>query len=145
MESLEIKKISDQVEIPKYMTPGSSGFDLQAAIENSIVIEPGDFELIPNGIKCEIPVGFEGQVRPRSGLAVKEGMSVLNTPGTIDSDYRGEIKTILFNFSNEPYTVKPGDRIAQMIISKVYQPEIVSVEEISETRRGEGGFGHSGK
>ncbi len=145
MQKLKIKIISAIVDIPKYATSGSSGMDLQAAIEAPYSLPPGEFTLIPNGIKCEIPEGYEAQVRPRSGLAAKAGIGILNAPGTIDSDYRGEIKTILFNFSNKPYTFQPGERIAQMIICKVYQPSIEAIETISKTKRGAGGFGHTGK
>ena len=145
MDSLKIKIISSKVNLPEYVTAGSSGMDLQAAIDEPLTLEPGDFTLIPNGIKCEIPTGYEAQVRPRSGLAAKYGIGILNAPGTIDSDYRGEIKTIIFNFSNRPYTFEPGDRIAQMVICKIYQPQIEPIEIISKTERGAGGFGHTGK
>lgn len=132
-------------QIPKYETIASAGMDIRANIEKSVELKPLERVLIPTGIYMELPVGYEAQVRPRSGLAAKHGLTVLNTPGTIDADYRGEIKVILVNLSNENFIVSDGERIAQMIISKHEQAELVEVETLSETERGAGGFGHTGK
>jgi dUTP pyrophosphatase len=131
--------------LPAYETIHSAGMDLRAFIQDEIVLLPLERKLIPTGLYIELPVGYEAQIRPRSGLAIKSGISVLNSPGTIDADYRGEIKVILINLSNERFTVKNGDRICQMIISKHEYVELINVEVISETDRGEGGFGHTGK
>ncbi len=119
--------------------------DLRAAVEDSITIKGGEFSLISSNLQAEIPEGFEIQVRPRSGLAAKSGIGILNSPGTIDSDYRGEIKIILFNFSKNDFLVKRGERIAQLVLSKTYKAELLEVNEINSTDRGEGGFGHTGK
>ncbi len=150
MEKLKLKftRIDakfDDIALPAYATEGSAGMDVRAAIENEIVIGAGKFVLLPTNLRVEIPHGYEIQVRPRSGLAAKHGIGVLNSPGTIDSDYRGEIKIILFNFSNEDFIVKRGERIAQLVLSKVTQAEIEEAETLSETERGEGGFGHTGQ
>lgn len=131
--------------LPKYETPQSAGMDLRADIEGPILIKPLERKLIPTGLHIALPVGYEAQIRPRSGLAIKHGISCLNTPGTIDADYRGEIGVILVNVSNEDYVVQPGERIAQMVINKIEQIEFNLVEELDETERGEGGFGHTGK
>lgn len=131
--------------LPQYATTGSAGMDLRANIENPILIKPLDRKLIPTGLHIALLEGYEAQVRPRSGLALKKGITVLNTPGTIDSDYRGEIGVILVNLSNEDYVVQPGERIAQMIINKYEQANFELVEILDETERGEGGFGHTGK
>jgi dUTP pyrophosphatase len=150
MESVEIKiqRVADgfdDIPLPVYATDGSSGLDLRAAIETEIIIHKGKFSLIPTNIRVEIPTGYEIQVRPRSGLAAKHGIGILNSPGTIDSDYRGEIKIILFNFSEENFVIHRGDRIAQMVLSKVYHAKLLNSDELNESRRGEGGFGHTGK
>ncbi len=131
--------------LPSYQTEHSAGMDLMAAVGEDVVIPPGKWGLIPTGIAIELPHGYEAQIRPRSGLAAKYGISLVNTPGTIDSDYRGEIKVILINFGSEPYTVRRGDRIAQMVINEVVRAELVHVEELGCTKRGDGGFGHTGK
>lgn len=131
--------------LPQYATTGSAGMDLRANIENPILIKPLDRKLIPTGLHIALPEGYEAQVRPRSGLALKKGITVLNTPGTIDSDYRGDIGVILVNLSNEDYVVQPGERIAQIIINKYEQADFELVETLDETERGEGGFGHTGK
>lgn len=149
METIQIKiqRISEKysdIQLPSYSTEGSSGLDLRAALENDLIIEKGKFALVPTNIKVEIPYGYEIQIRPRSGLAAKNGIGVLNSPGTIDSDYRGEIKVILFNFGNENFVIKNGDRIAQMVLSKVYKAVLKESDEINESTRGEGGFGHTG-
>jgi dUTP pyrophosphatase len=131
--------------MPEYATPGSSGFDLRASLQTPVSLAPLQRELIPTGLFMEIPEGYEGQVRPRSGLAYKQGITCLNTPGTIDSDYRGEVKVLLVNFSNEICVIENNERIAQMVIAKVERAGLVNAEELSVSVRGEGGFGHSGK
>ncbi|PJA96539.1 MAG: dUTP diphosphatase, partial [Ignavibacteriales bacterium CG_4_9_14_3_um_filter_34_10] len=139
---VKVKRISDEfndIPIPEYSTTGSAGMDIRAAIENEMVLKTGGFGLIPTNLIFEIPDGFEIQVRPRSGLAVKHGIGVLNSPGTIDSDYRGEVKIILFNFSKEDFVIKRGDRIAQIILSKVYRAEIEETDLLNNSRRGAGG------
>lgn len=146
--NLEIKRISDKfsdIELPNYATTGSAGMDVRAAIENQMIIEAGKVVLVPTNLSVAIPEGYEIQVRPRSGLAAKHGIGLLNSPGTIDSDYRGEIKIILFNFSNEDFVIKRGDRIAQFILAKVAIANLIEVQELSSTERGAGGFGHTGK
>tara|TARA_B100002051_G_scaffold181014_1_gene171397 strand:+ start:684 stop:1124 length:441 start_codon:yes stop_codon:yes gene_type:complete len=144
MTKILIKPFSKKVLIPKYETSGSSGMDISAFIEKNIEINPGEKALIPTGFSVSIPKGFEIQIRPRSGLAAKKGISVLNTPGTIDADYRGEIKVILINLGKEKFIVENGLRIAQMIVSPVIQAELEEVNELSETVRGTGGFGSTG-
>ena len=131
--------------LPAYATEGSSGMDLRAHIENVIILQPLERRLIPTGLFIELPQGFEAQVRPRSGLAIKHGITCLNSPGTVDADYRGELKVVLINLSNQPQALYPGDRIAQMVIQKVEKVTWVQVHQISSTSRGEGGFGHTGK
>jgi dUTP pyrophosphatase len=131
--------------LPHYATPGSSGMDIRAFIQESVTLQPLQRELVPTGLFIELPLGYEAQVRPRSGLAIKQGITCLNTPGTIDADYRGEIKVILINLSNEPQAIHNGDRIAQLVIQKVEQAEWLLVETINETERGAGGFGSTGK
>ncbi len=130
--------------LPHYASDGSSGMDLRACLETPVTIGPGDIRLIPTGLAISIPPGYEAQVRPRSGLALKHGIGMVNGPGTIDSDYRGEIGIILINFGKAPFVISMGDRIAQMVLSKVYRAEFTVVAELDETSRGEGGFGHSG-
>jgi len=132
-------------QLPKYETIASAGMDLRANNEQDIVLKPLQRELIPTGLFIELPVGYEAQIRPRSGLAFKYGITVLNTPGTIDADYRGEIKVILVNLSNEDFIIKKGERICQMIIAKHEQVKLNLVDKLTETVRGEGGFGHTGK
>ena len=136
---------SSKHELPKYETEASAGMDLRANLEESIVLKPLQRTLVPTGLFIELPVGYEAQVRPRSGLAFKHGISVLNTPGTIDADYRGEIKVILVNLSDTDFEIKDGERVAQMIISAHVQAKLQQVEVLSETSRGAGGFGHTGK
>jgi dUTP pyrophosphatase len=131
--------------LPAYATSGSSGMDLRAFLSHPITLAPMQRMLVPTGLFMEIPQGFEAQVRPRSGLAIKQGITCLNTPGTIDADYRGEIKVILINLSNEPQVIEDGDRIAQMVFQKVEQVEWVETDHLGETLRSEGGFGHTGK
>ena len=139
---LKIKKLKNEAQIPSYQTKEAAGFDLHS-IEDA-VLKPGERKLIGTGLAFEIEYGYEVQIRPRSGLAYKHGITVLNTPGTIDSDYRGEIKVLLINHSNDAFEIKKGDRIAQAVVAPVIQAEIVEVEELSETKRGEGGFGSTG-
>ena len=132
--------------LPAYETINSAGMDLRAYLpDGELVIKPMQRALVPTGLFMEIPVGYEGQVRPRSGLAIKSGITVLNSPGTIDADYRGEVKVILINLSDVDFVIKSGDRIAQLVIAKHEQMEVVEVETLSETERGAGGFGHTGK
>ena len=144
MTKIQIKKLSNEVLTPKYETSGSSGMDIAAYIERDIIINPGEKALIPTGFSLSVPRGYEVQIRPRSGLAVKKGVTVLNTPGTIDSDYRGEIKVILINFSKNEFTVKSGERIAQMVVCPVEQVSVQEVNELYETDRGSSGFGSTG-
>ena len=131
-------------QLPGYATAQSAGVDLRANLEEPVVMKPMERRLIPTGLFISLPVGFEAQVRPRSGLAIKKGITVLNTPGTIDADYRGEIGVILINLSQEDFTVNDGERIAQMVIARHEQAEWIQVETLDETERGAGGFGHSG-
>jgi len=140
---LQPDKNSD-IPLPRYMTPNASGMDICAALETSLAVAHGEIVLIPTGFAMEIPKGFEAQIRPRSGLAVKHGIGIINSPGTIDSDYRGEVKIAVINLSEASYTFQRGDRIAQMIIQRVCRAEITSVETLSETDRDTGGFGHTG-
>ncbi|MCF8234990.1 MAG: dUTP diphosphatase [Bacteroidales bacterium] len=131
-------------DLPRYGTDASAGMDLRACLEQPVMLKPLERTLIPTGLFIELPVGYEAQVRPRSGLAIKHGITVLNTPGTIDADYRGEIKVIMVNLSNKDYEISNGDRIAQMIISAHARAEWIAVDELNETTRGSGGFGHTG-
>jgi dUTP pyrophosphatase len=131
--------------LPSYATEGSSGMDLRADIEDLFTIQPMERRLVPTGLFIELPVNYEAQVRPRSGLAIKHGITCLNSPGTVDADFRGELKVVLINLSNETQTIHPGDRIAQMVIQKVEKVILTQVNEINFTVRGEGGFGHTGK
>jgi len=132
-------------KLPEYSTEYSAGMDLRANIDNSIIIKPLERKIIPTGLYIELPIGFEAQIRPRSGLAIKHGITVLNSPGTIDADYRGEICAILINLSNQDFEIKNGERICQMVIAKHEKVEFLEVEFLEETKRGEGGFGHTGK
>ncbi len=137
-------RLSPEAKIPEYKSIGSAGADVFASLETRIELKPGDIKLIPTGIAIELPEGYEAQIRPRSGLALNHGISILNSPGTIDSDYRGEIKIILGNFGPKAFTVENGMRIAQMIFCKVYRGEFTIVDEMNKTERNEGGFGHTG-
>jgi dUTP pyrophosphatase len=146
MSKITVKIINQSANpLPSYATAGSAGMDLMANLETPVTLGPLERQLIPTGLFIELPEGYEAQVRPRSGLAIKHGLTCLNSPGTVDSDYRGEIKIILVNLSNESQTIKPGERIAQMVIGKVEQINWVSVTEINVTQRNQGGFGHTGK
>lgn len=129
---------------PLQATEGSAGFDLRACLDGPVTVDAYSRSVIPTGVRMALPVGFEGQVRPRSGLAFKHGITVLNAPGTIDSDYRGEISVALYNASNEPYTIEPGDRVAQLVVSR-YEGVTFEAGELSESERGEGGFGSTGR
>jgi dUTP pyrophosphatase len=145
---VKIKRLSNEfndLPLPSYSTSGSSGLDVRAAINEDIIIPPGELRLIPTNFSVEIPEGYEIQVRPRSGLAAKYGISLVNSPGTIDSDYRGEIKIIMMNLGREEFKISRGDRIAQMVLSKVYKAEFLLSEDLEESIRGNGGFGHTGR
>ena len=131
-------------QLPAYATPQSAGMDMRANIEAPIVLQPMERRIIPTGFFMALPPGYEAQVRPRSGLALKHGITVLNTPGTIDADYRGELGVLLVNLSAQPFTIEPGERIAQMVIARYEQAEIELVEELDDTERGAGGYGHTG-
>lgn len=146
MQSITIKIINNSSNaLPSYETIGSSGMDLRANLQEPVKLEPMQRALIPTGLFIELPLGYEAQVRPRSGLAIKHGITCLNSPGTVDSDYRGEIRIILINLSNEIFTINHGERIAQMIIQPVTKAEWELVKVLNESKRGEGGFGHTGK
>ena len=143
---MEVKIVNNSKnEIPKYATLHSAGMDLRADIQESILLAPLKRVLVPTGLYIELPEGYEAQIRPRSGLAAKHGIGIVNSPGTIDADYRGEIKIILVNLSDEPFTLNPGERIAQMVIAKYERVEHKEVSSLGETERGEGGFGSTGK
>ena len=145
MVKILIKKTSKKVITPRYKTDGSSGVDLSAFLDKEIVIKPNSSDLIPTGLQVAIPEEFEIQIRPRSGLAAKESIGVLNSPGTIDSDYRGELKIILFNHSNKDFIINNGDRIAQMVLVPILKMEFEEVNSLPDTVRGQGGFGSTGK
>lgn len=136
---------ASDLPLPAPATPDSAGSDLRAALEAPLTLAPGERLPIPTGIAIGLPSGFEGQVRPRSGLAARHGVTLVNAPGTIDADYRGEIRVILINLGSEPFTVEHGDRIAQLVVAPVVQPHFVEVDELDETERGAGGFGHTGR
>jgi dUTP pyrophosphatase len=143
---VEVERLpeGEGLPLPAYQTAGSAGMDLQAALRGEQVIAPGQWALIPTGLRIAVPPGYEAQVRPRSGLALRHGLTLLNTPGTIDSDYRGPVAVILFNAGSEPYVVRRGDRIAQMVIAPVCRAELAEVEAVDDTDRSGGGFGHTG-
>lgn len=146
MQSISIKIINNSTNaLPAYETIGSSGMDLRANLAEPVNLLPMQRALIPTGLFIELPLGYEAQVRPRSGLAIKHGITCLNTPGTIDSDYRGELKIILINLSSEPFTIQHGERIAQMVVQPVVKATWEEVKVLNESKRGEGGFGHTGK
>jgi dUTP pyrophosphatase len=146
MSSLQIKIVNQSANsLPSYATSGSSGMDIRANLQDAVILKPFERVLIPTGLFIELPEGYEAQIRPRSGLAIKNGITCLNTPGTIDADYRGEIKIILINFSQEDQTIEHGDRIAQMIIQKVDKAIWIEEQELRMTERNAGGFGHTGK
>lgn len=147
--TIELKRLAPQdngdIPLPRYMTPNAAGMDIRAALRQALIIEPNRILLVPTGFAIALPRGYEAQIRPRSGLAVRHGITVVNAPGTIDSDYRGEVKVGLINLGREPYTIQRGDRIAQMIIQRVYRVDICEVPELDRTERDSGGFGSTGK
>jgi len=145
MVKVLIKKLNPEAKLPSYKTKGSSGMDLMALVDDKIIVKPNSSELISTGLSIAIPEDLEIQIRPRSGLAAKSSISVLNTPGTIDSDYRGELKIILFNHGNKDFIVNNNDRIAQMVLAPVIKMELEEVDQLPETVRGSGGFGSTGK
>jgi dUTP pyrophosphatase len=146
LEFLRLRPDIDQdVPLPKYMTPDASGMDIHAAVDAPTVIDPGEIVLIPTGFAMAIPPGFEAQIRPRSGLAVKHGIGLINSPGTIDADYRGEVKIAMINHGKKPFVIERGDRVAQMVIGRSYLVRVAVVETLAETKRNAGGFGHTGK
>jgi dUTP pyrophosphatase len=140
---VKIKRLRE-VSLPCYMTEQAAGVDLHAALDEAFVLHPGERALVPTGLALEIPAGYEAQVRPRSGLALRHGISLVNTPGTIDADYRGEVGIILINHGKEPFTVEPGERIAQLVFARFERAQFLEVQELGETERGSGGFGHTG-
>ena len=145
MQQVQVKIINTSSNpLPEYATTGSAGMDIRAQLEAPVVLQPLERNIIPTGLYIELPEGYEAQIRPRSGLAIKQGITCLNSPGTVDSDYRGELKVILINLSNIVQVISSGDRIAQMIISKTEKAELILVKELNESTRGEGGFGHTG-
>lgn len=146
MSNITVKVINQSGNpLPHYATSGSAGMDLMASLEAPLTLKPMERSLVPTGLFIELPEGYEAQIRPRSGLAIKHGLTCLNTPGTIDADYRGEIKVILINLSAEEHVIHPGDRIAQMVVQKVEQVQWLPAETLEETQRSGGGFGHTGK
>jgi dUTP pyrophosphatase len=146
MQPITLKIINKSANpLPSYATEGSAGMDLRANLAEAVTLQSLERTLIPTGLSIELPEGYEAQIRPRSGLAIKQGLTCLNTPGTIDTDYRGEIKVILINLSKEPQTIQHGDRVAQMVITKFAKSDLIEVQYLSDTHRGEGGFGHTGK
>jgi dUTP pyrophosphatase len=144
--NIQLKRLENakDLPLPRFMTDGAAGMDLYANVTEEIVILPGAIKLVPTGISIAIPIGYEAQIRPRSGLAIKHGISLVNTPGTIDSDYRGEINLIMINFGENSFIIKRGDRIAQMVVNKIEIPNIIEVNELDDTNRGSGGFGSTG-
>ena len=145
MVRISVKRLrGDGTTLPRYMTPHSAGMDLFASLEEEVTLSPGERRLIPTGVAIALPEGHEAQVRPRSGLALKHGVTLLNTPGTVDADYRGEVGVIMINLGDEPFVIKDGDRIAQLVIHPVCRAELQEVDELPPSSRGEGGFGHTG-
>lgn len=145
MDRIEVKIINRSgYELPAYETPSAAGMDIHAAIAEAIVLKPLERRLIPTGLRIQLPQGYECQIRPRSGLALKSGISIVNTPGTVDADYRGEIGVIVINLSDTPFTINPGERIAQMVITRYSHVKWEEAERLDETRRGDGAFGHTG-
>lgn len=144
---IKIQRIDNKyndIPLPEYSTEGSSGLDIRAALDDEFILGNGRVSLVPTNLRVEIPLGYEIQVRPRSGLAANHGIGILNSPGTIDSDYRGELKIILFNFGEKDFVIKRGDRIAQIVLSKVYRAELDESDNLNNSKRAEGGFGHTG-
>jgi dUTP pyrophosphatase len=143
---IKIKRLdhNPDLPLPGYETEGSSGMDIRAAVDAPVILNPGEIKLVPSGFSMSIPHGYEAQIRPRSGLSLRHGIGMVNSPGTIDSDYRGEVSIIMINWGHAPFIINRGDRIAQMVISKVFRAEMVDVDSLDNTMRGSGGFGHSG-
>jgi len=148
MQKIEVKirrlNHSKESDLPDYESAGASGMDLRASLREPVMLQPGEIRYIPTGLAVSLPQGYEAQIRPRSGLALHHGIGLVNSPGTIDADYRGEVGIIMINWGTAPYRVKDGDRVAQMVISKIYRAKIVEVEVLEESPRGHGGFGHTG-
>jgi len=144
--TLRVRRLPHAADLPlpEQASPGSAGLDLRAAVPEDLLLAPGERTLVPTGLVLELPRGWEGQVRPRSGLAIRHGISLLNSPGTIDSDYRGEVKVILANLGSEAFTIRRGDRIAQLVVARVSRVEVLEATEVSSTDRGSGGFGSTG-
>ena len=144
--TIRVKRLAgnQDIALPSYETEGASGLDLRAAVNGELTLHPGEIKLVPTGLSISLPRGYEAQIRPRSGLALKHGVGMVNSPGTIDSDYRGEVGLVLINWGGAPFVIKRGDRIAQMIVTRVSRAEVLEVERLEPTERGEGGFGHSG-
>jgi dUTP pyrophosphatase len=142
---VQLRRLRPDAVVPRYQTADAAGMDLHAALDDAMVVEPGAVIAVPTGLALAIPRGFEGQVRPRSGLARKHGITVANAPGTLDSDYRGECMVLLINLGREPFTIAHGDRVAQLVIAPVAQAELIEVEELPATERGSGGFGSTGR
>jgi dUTP pyrophosphatase len=144
--TVKVKRLDENLDValPSYETEGASGLDLRAAVDRELTLHPGEIRLVPTGLAISLPPGYEAQIRPRSGLALRHGVGMVNSPGTIDSDYRGEIGLVLINWGKIPFVIKRGDRIAQMVVSRVSRAQILEVERIESTERGEAGFGHSG-
>ena len=143
---IKVKRLKggEDISLPAYESEGASAMDVRAAVQEQVVLNPGEVKLIPTGLAVSVPYGYEAQIRPRSGLALRHGIGMANSPGTIDSDYRGEIGLIMINWGQKPFPIKRGDRIAQMLITRVYRAEMVEVADLDQTSRGDGGFGHSG-
>ncbi len=143
---VKVKRLQNNhdLPLPAYASEGSSGMDIRAALEEPLVLDPGEIKMIPTGLAVSIPRGYEAQIRPRSGLALKNGIGMVNAPGTIDSDYRGEIGIILINWGEVPFIIRRGDRIAQMIICKTHRVDLIELDDLDDTARGPGGFGHTG-
>ncbi|MCP4444207.1 MAG: dUTP diphosphatase [Myxococcales bacterium] len=142
---VQIRRLREDVVLPRYMSAAAAGADLAACLDGPLVLQPGDRRAVDTGLAMAIADGYEGQVRPRSGLAIKQGLTVVNAPGTIDSDYRGEVKVLLVNLGSKPVTIAPGQRIAQLVIAPVVQADFRCVDELSDTVRGDGGFGSTGR
>lgn len=146
---IKIKRLNPakdaDIPLPAYMTEDAAGLDIYAAVETGLKLEPGQIALVPTGFAMALPKGFEAQIRPRSGLAVKHGLTLINSPGTIDADYRGEVKIAIINLGGEPYTISRGERVAQMVIQPVYRARFEVKDELDETARNQGGFGHTGR
>lgn len=143
---VKFKRLREDKELllPTYESEGSSGMDIRADVKEPVLLRPGEIKLIPTGLAVSVPLGYEAQIRPRSGLALRHGIGLVNSPGTIDSDYRGEIGIIVINWGPEPFMIRKGDRVAQLVLSKIYQAVPLEVEKLDDTSRGDGGFGHTG-